>query len=163
KMTPPLSAELFPGIFISGSSVAGIASAKALQATAVKYRKPANECEAEPPIDGVDFGIRVGIIARNDEAEAWENEEDGFPEDRKGQITHQLVMKVSDSFWHQQLSQTAKHVKTGRSPYWLRPFENSKIFCPYLVGSYEPVAEELARLGNTPCIPLGKRRAARSG
>jgi alkanesulfonate monooxygenase len=145
KMTPPLSPALFPGIFISGSSEAGLAAAKALKATAVKYPKPAKECEAEPPIDGVDSGIRVGIIARKDETEAWEIAEQRFPEDRKGQITHQLAMKVSDSFWHQQLSQTAKHVKTDRSPYWLRPFENYKTFCPYLVGSHDQVAEELAR------------------
>jgi alkanesulfonate monooxygenase len=145
KMTPPLSPALFPGIFISGSSEAGLAAAKALKATAIKYPKPAKECEAEPPIDGVDSGIRVGIIARKDETEAWEIAEQRFPEDRKGQITHQLAMKVSDSFWHQQLSQTAKHVKTDRSPYWLRPFENYKTFCPYLVGSHDQVAEELAR------------------
>jgi alkanesulfonate monooxygenase len=145
KMTPPLSAELFPGIFVSGSSDAGLASARALKATAVKYPKPAKECEAEEPIDGVDSGIRVGIIARREEAEAWKIAEQRFPEDRKGQITHQLAMKVSDSLWHQQLSQTAKHTKTNRSPYWLRPFENYKTFCPYLVGSYDHVAEELGR------------------
>ena len=145
KMTPPLPAELFPGIFISGSSDAGLASAKALKATAVKYPKPAKECEAEPPLDGVDSGVRVGIIARRNESEAWEVAEQRFPEDRKGQITHQLAMKVSDSLWHQQLSQTAQHTKTDRSPYWLRPFENYKTFCPYLVGSYDHVAQELAR------------------
>ena len=140
KMTPPLPAELFPGIFISGSSDAGLASAKALKATAVKYPKPAKECEAEPPLDGVDSGVRVGIIARRNESEAWEVAEQRFPEDRQGQITHQLAMKVSDSLWHQQLSQTAQHTKTDRSPYWLRPFENYKTFCPYLVGSYDHVA-----------------------
>jgi alkanesulfonate monooxygenase len=145
KMTPPLSADLFPGIFISGSSDAGLESAKALKATAVKYPKPAKECEAEAPLDNIDSGVRVGIITRRDEAEAWEIAEQRFPEDRKGQITHQLAMKVSDSSWHQQLSETAKHTKTERSPYWLRPFENYKTFCPYLVGSYEKVAEELAR------------------
>jgi alkanesulfonate monooxygenase len=145
KMTPPLSAELFPGIFISGSSDAGLASAKALKATAVKYPKPAKECEVEASLDGIDSGVRVGIITRREETEAWEIAEQRFPEDRKGQITHQLAMKVSDSFWHQQLSQTAKHTKTDRSPYWLRPFENYKTFCPYLVGNYEQVAEELAR------------------
>ena len=30
-------------------------------------------------------------------------------------------------------------------PYWLVPFENYKTFCPYLVGSYQRVAAELAR------------------
>ncbi|MBV8486508.1 MAG: hypothetical protein JO077_26970 [Verrucomicrobia bacterium] len=43
------------------------------------------------------------------------------------------------------MSQTAKHTNTDRSPYWLRPFENYKTFCPYLVGSYDQVAEELTR------------------
>ena len=145
KMTPPLPAELFPGIFISGSSDAGLIAAKTLKATAVKYPRPANECEAEAPLDGLDSGVRVGIIARRNEAEAWEIAEQRFPEDRKGQITHQLAMKVSDSLWHQQLSQTAKQTKSQRSPYWLRPFENYKTFCPYLVGSYDQVGAELAR------------------
>jgi alkanesulfonate monooxygenase len=97
----------------------------------------------------------VGIITRADEGEAWEIAEQRFPEYRRGQITHQLAMKASDSLWHQQLSQTGKHTKTERSPYWLRSFENYKTSCPYLVGSYEQVAEELARyiaLGYTTVI-----------
>ena len=148
KMTPSLAAELFPGIFISGSSEAGLASAKALKATAVRYPKPVKEYEGEAPPDGVDSGARVGIITRSAEAEAWEIAEQRFPEDRKGQITHQLAMKASDSFWHYRLSQIAKETRTGRSPYWLRPFESYKTFCPYLVGSYDQVAKELARYVN---------------
>src|SRR6266478_2918811 len=35
KLTPPLPAELFPGIFVSGSSEAGLGAAKAIGATAV--------------------------------------------------------------------------------------------------------------------------------
>ncbi|HEU0175868.1 MAG TPA: hypothetical protein VFV58_16510, partial [Blastocatellia bacterium] len=31
------------------------------------------------------------------------------------------------------------------NPYWLIPFQNYKTNCPYLVGSYERVAQELAR------------------
>jgi alkanesulfonate monooxygenase len=115
KMTPPLSAELFPGIFVAGSSDAGLASAKALKATAVKYPKPAKECEAEEPLDGVDSDIRVGVIARRSRRSLGDRRA-RFREDRKGQITHQLAMKVSDSFWHQQLSETAKYTKTYRSP-----------------------------------------------
>ncbi len=152
KMIPPLPPGLFPGIFISGSSDAGIETAKALGATAVKYPKPAKEYEAEPPVEGLDSGIRVGIIAREDEDEAWEIAEQRFPEDRKGQLTHQLAMKVSDSVWHKQLSETAEQTRTARSTYWLRPFEHYKTFCPYLVGSYDPVADELARY-----IALGYR------
>jgi len=144
KMTPPLSPDLFPGIFMSGSSEAGLAAAKALGATAVKYPQPAREDETAPPDDAIDSGIRIGIIARDDEAEAWKIAHERFPEDRKGQLTHQLAMKVSDSAWHKQLSQLAEESKNNNSPYWLHPFENYKTFCPYLVGNYERVAAELA-------------------
>ena len=145
KMTPPLPPELQPGVFVSGSSDAGLDAAKALGAVAVKYPKPPKECVSEPPVDGLKSGIRVGIIAREDEDLAWEAAEQRFPEDRRGQLTHQLAMKVSDSLWHKQLTEMADQTRGQRHPYWLRPFENYKTFCPYLVGSYDRVAEELGR------------------
>ena len=145
QLTPPLPPELFPGIFISGSSNAGLATAQAIGATAIKYPKPAGECRQEPPDAGLDSGIRLGIIARPDEAEAWRVAYERFPEDRKGQLTHQLAMAVSDSSWHRQLSGMAKDTRSNPNPYWLVPFENYKTFCPYLVGSYDTVAEEISR------------------
>ena len=67
-----------------------------------------------------------------------------FPGDRKGQIAHELAMKVSDSHWHTQLSEMAKEIRLTQSVYWMWPFENYKTFCPYLVGSYQEVSEELS-------------------
>lgn len=145
RMTPALHPELVPGVFISGSSEAGLQAARAIGAVAVQYPKPASECLTEPPPTGLECGIRVGIIARPDEEEAWGIAEQRFPENRKGELTHQLAMKISDSTWHKQLSQTAEKTRDGQSPYWLRPFETYKTFCPYLVGSYARVSEELAR------------------
>ncbi len=145
RMTPALPPDLFPGIFVSGSSEAGLAAAKAIGATAIHYPRPAAEYEAEPPPDVGDAGVRVGIIAREDEERAWEVAEARFPEDRKGQLTHQLAMKTSDSVWHRQLSEMEKEAGDRQNPYWLRPFTNYKTFCPYLVGSYDRVATELAR------------------
>ncbi|TMI98613.1 MAG: LLM class flavin-dependent oxidoreductase [Bacillati bacterium ANGP1] len=143
RLTPPLRSELFPGIFVSGSSDAGLAAAKAIGATAVKYPKAPGEEVA--PDEGVGAGVRVGIIAREDSDEAWRIARERFPEDRRGQLTHQLAMKVSDSVWHGQLSELAEATASGDSPYWLVPFENYKTMCPYLVGSYERVGEELSR------------------
>jgi alkanesulfonate monooxygenase len=145
KLTPPLAPDLLPGIFVSGSSDAGLAAARTIGATAIKYPKPASE--EEPAPDVIECGIRVGIIARGTEAEAWEVAHARFPEDRKGQLTRQLASKVSDSVWHKQLSEQAVH-DAGASPYWMVPFENYKTMCPYLVGSYERVAAELARYMN---------------
>lgn len=143
KLTPPVPPDLFPGIFVSGSSEAGRRAAKAIGATAVKYPRAPTE-EAEPD-EGVGAGIRVGIIARESGDEAWQIARSRFPEDRKGQLTHQLAMKVSDSHWHRQLSELARVTAAGPHPYWLVPFENYQTMCPYLVGSYERVGEELAR------------------
>jgi alkanesulfonate monooxygenase len=140
KMVPPLPPELFPGIFVSGSSEAGLAAARETGATAIEYPKPIAQCDARSRTMA---GIRVGIITRNSEADAWQVASDRFPEDRKGALTHQLAMKTSDSVWHKTLSdlRTDSH---RDNTYWLRPFETYRSFCPYLVGSYVRVAEELA-------------------
>jgi len=140
KMVPPLPPELFPGIFVSGSSEAGLAAARETGATAIEYPKPIAQCDARSRTMA---GIRIGIITRNSEAEAWQVASDRFPEDRKGALTHQVAMKTSDSVWHKTLSalRTDSH---HDNTFLLRPFETYKSFCPYLVGSYDRVAEELA-------------------
>jgi alkanesulfonate monooxygenase len=143
SLVPALDPALMPRILLSGSSAEGLAAAKTLGALPVRYPEPASQ--AETPQDGArEFGIRVGIIVREYEVDAWKIARDRFPEDRRGQVTHQLAMKVSDSAWHRQLSAIAPQL-TPESAYWMVPFQNYKTFCPYLVGSYERVGEELAR------------------
>jgi alkanesulfonate monooxygenase len=142
KLAPPLAPELFPGIFVSASSEAGLAAARTLGATAVKYPKPAAEEELPPEVHS-SFGIRVGIIARKTDEEAWGVARARFPEDRRGQVTHQLAMKTSDSAWHKDLSRVGADAQHGA--YWLGPFQHYKTFCPYLVGSYELVGDVLAQ------------------
>ena len=145
KMTPPLPDALFPGVLISGSSEAGLSAARLLGAVPILYAKPAKDCASTAVNTGGHFGIRIGVIARPSEEEAWKEARQKFPEEKKGKMIHGLAMKVSDSVWHHELSRVIEENKTTRSCYWLAPFENYKTFCPYLVGSYEQVGEELAR------------------
>lgn len=153
RLAPALPAELFPGILVSGSSDAGLAAARAIGALAVQYPNPVSEYEKTPPPADLKCGIRIGVIARENAGEAWSVAHNRFPTDRRGQLTHQLAMKVSDSVWHKQLSEIGADLQSKpassadgeQSPYWLAPFENYKTNCPYLVGSYERVAQELAR------------------
>jgi alkanesulfonate monooxygenase len=144
KLVPRLAEEHRPEFFVSGSSPAGLGAARALGATAVKYPGPSHE---ETGIFGESLrcGIRVGIIARADAREAWAVAHERFPPDRRGQIAHSMAMSISDSAWHEQLSAMSEESAQGAHPYWLTPFENYKTFCPYLVGSYEAVEEELIR------------------
>jgi len=141
KLHPPLPTELLPDVFVSGSSDAGLAAAQSLGALAIKYPKPAGE-ELSPP-QGVRLGIRVGIIARPHEADAWDVARARFQDDRRGQLTRRLAEKVSDSVWHKQLAAMGRQEEGG--VYWMAPFQNYQAMCPYLVGSYSQVAEELAR------------------
>ncbi len=144
-MTPPMRADLFPGIFMSGSSDAGMATARALDATAVEYPKPSEEYNEVTAAERTNSGIRIGIIATEDRSKAWQIAHERFPGDRKGQLTHKVAMKVSDSQWHKQLSEWDRATQGEESLYWLWPFKNYKTFCPYLVGSHEEVSNELAK------------------
>jgi alkanesulfonate monooxygenase len=141
--------DLLPEIFVAGSSVAGLGAARALDAIAVKYPKPVDQEEGFEEVD-VRKGIRVGILTREREREAWEVANARFPGDRRGRLLHELAMKVSDSVWHKELS--AMGDSPGDGPYWLHPFENYQTMCPYLVGSYRNVGQELGRY-----IDLGAR------
>jgi alkanesulfonate monooxygenase len=156
RLAPKLPDELFPEIFVSGSSEAGLAAARAVGAVAVQYPATISECEKSPLPSDLIRGARVGVIAREDAGLAWRVAHDRFPGDRRGQLAHQLAMKVSDSVWRKQLStigaemepelgeESGEQTAGALNPYWLAPFQNYKTNCPYLVGSYERVARELA-------------------
>ncbi len=141
-LTPSLPPSLQPVVFVSGSSDAGMAAARTLGATAIKYPKPPGE-EQQEDEPGVPCGIRVGIIARPREQDAWDVAHARFPASRQGQLTRQLATKVSDSVWHQQLANLGG--AADGSPYWLHPFENYQTMCPYLVGNYRQVGMEISR------------------
>jgi alkanesulfonate monooxygenase len=142
RLAAGLPTELQPGLLMSGSSPAGRAAARSIGALAVKYPKRAGD---EVPQEDENSGVRVGIVARPRDEEAWRVAHARFPEDRKGQLTQKLAMKVSDSHWHRQLTQMSAEEHVEDDPYWLWPFENYATFCPYLVGSYDRVAEEVRR------------------
>jgi alkanesulfonate monooxygenase len=141
RLAPPLAPELVPAIWLSASSPAGLAVARALDAVRVWYPTATGDAIAGDDQAGARQAIRVGIVARAADDEAWRVAHARFPEDRAGQIAHALAVRASDSAWHEKLSRPAPDA----TPYWLVPFHNYKTFCPYLVGAYECVAGELAR------------------
>ncbi|MEJ2885469.1 LLM class flavin-dependent oxidoreductase [Actinomycetospora aeridis] len=149
RLAPALPPELMPEVLISGSSPAGRAAAEEIGATPVRYPEPLGSgADSDSPTGG---GVRIGIIARDDADEAWRVAHERFPADRTGQVAHAMAMRVSDSHWHHQLAGVAKNpappaeLGTEPEPYWLGPFENYQSFCPYLVGSHDRVAAEVAR------------------
>ena len=140
RLKPRLDQTLMPGITVSGSSLAGARAAQQLGATAIQYPRPAGDYSGSHDLEIADKGIRIGIIAREDALDAWRLAWSRFPSDERGQLTHRLAMRASDSVWHRQLSVLAEESTLQGNPYWLHPFENYRTFCPYLVGSYDEVA-----------------------
>ena len=143
KLTPPLPAELAPDMLVPGYSEAGRAAARKLQATAIEYPAPAAECA--PDADGAARGMRIGIIARRTEAEAWSVARARYPESRAGQLIPSLALEMSGSSWRAPFSRFAAAAARSDNPYWLTPSSQHKASCPYLVGSYERVAKDIAR------------------
>ncbi len=142
KLAPPMPVELQPGLLMSGSSDAGLATASVLGATAIQYPEPAGQ-ETTAPATGTATGIRVGIIARERSEDAWRIAHERFPPDRRGEMLHEMAMAKSDSQWHATLSKLADESAAGGNAYWLGPFQNYNTFCPYLVGDFDEVAAEL--------------------
>ncbi len=148
-----LEEELFPEIFVSGSSEAGMQAARNLKATAIQYPEPAKDYAGKKLDESMSFGIRIGIIARSHAKQAWKAGLDRFPLDRAGQLAHKLALKTTDSVWYKKLATIADDKKrlsraengkmSNMDTYWLHPFKNYKTMCPYLVGSYSDVAEQL--------------------
>lgn len=144
RLTPAVPDGLRPSLLISGSSPAGQEAAREIGAIAVRYPQPPEDEDPGLESSGLRHGLRVGIIARDDPAKAWAEARARFPDDRRGRLTHELAMKVSDSHWHRELSDREDGGE-GDNPYWLHPFKSYGTFCPYLVGSYDRVANEVAR------------------
>jgi alkanesulfonate monooxygenase len=146
SLKPALPPELFPLVLLSGSSSAGLSAARELNAVPVMYPEPPGEPARRIASS---YGIRVGIIARQDHDQAWRAARERFPADRAGKITRTLASKTSDSEWHKQLSGLAAE-KRGAT-YWLEPFENYKSNCPYFVGSYSEIGSEIGKYVSSGC------------
>jgi len=143
RIQPTLSPELFPGIMISGSSPAGAKAAARTNATAIKYPERVEDEERLFSSRTGPCGVRMGIIARSTDDEAWQVAHQRYPAQRRGKILHRIARSISDSYWHRRLSDRARTIASEKNAYWLGPFENYHTFCPQLVGSYDRVAQEL--------------------
>ncbi|BCB89718.1 LLM class flavin-dependent oxidoreductase [Phytohabitans suffuscus] len=144
-------ADLRPGFFVSGSSPSCRRAAKAIGAVRLCYPPWPDDAASEAGEPGTAWGMRVGIIARDDRDDAWAIAETRFPPDARGVGKQRIISRMSESSWQRKLSQMAEAAAragsagAGDGTYWLRPFQSYKTFCPYLVGSYDEVAGALQR------------------
>lgn len=143
-------------LFVAGSSPASISVAKDIADVVVTHPAPYEEWEKtfRKPLraDGYtgEFGIRIGLIPREERTEAWRVAYERFPQTWQGR-QETLLKTRSQSAWARQLATRAVVEEeagadgTGHDPYWLGAFRSSRASAPFLVGSHAEVSERLAQ------------------
>ncbi|WP_226607793.1 LLM class flavin-dependent oxidoreductase [Bacillus cereus] len=143
---PSIDNSLIPEIFIPGSSQESIDLALKVADTALirpqPYKQFIEKYLTNISHSNMNFAIRISIIARPSQDEAWKLAERRFKRDRRGEIT--TVMR-SNSLSHnaRTMASLALTQEKFDDVYWMGGFLSGKTEDPYLVGSYSDVANYL--------------------
>jgi alkanesulfonate monooxygenase len=147
-MFSQLPPELRPRAFVAGSSDAGKRMASVVGDIAITHPEPVEQFAQSffgPGREGLKIGIRIGILARDTDDEAWSIAHDLYPDDRRARMKT-VMRKKSPSEWNRRLAELATE-EDGLydEVYWTGAFRADKGNMPLLVGSYSKVADYLER------------------
>jgi alkanesulfonate monooxygenase len=143
SLARPLDPWLAPKIYISGASEDCVRAQRNLAIERLTYpREPSTYVGMAPQAV---WGVKIGIIAREDPEDAWRVAHRRFPVDPSGEQTHDLASKLVKSHWYKQQFADAVAESAPNGTYWLYPFRAYQTFAPYLVGSYAEVGDTFAR------------------
>jgi len=148
RMWAAVEPSLRPRVFVAGSSAAGRQAASAVSAdVAVTHPEPIDAFTTnflrDVP-DGLNIGIRIGLLARETADAGWQEARTRHRADRAAVIRTQLKRR-SASEWSRRLAVLATETDTVDEVYWTGAFGSGKGSFPLLVGDYEQVAAYLGR------------------
>lgn len=145
RLTTPVPEELLPTAYVSGSSAASLQAGETLGLGQLSFPLlPDDFASPEVRKNRFGAGISIGIIARDDSAEAWRIAHKRFPADPEGAARMKLLLSAASSSWQGQLASISIPDEAENEAYWLVPFRYHHTFCPYLVGSHDEVAQAVA-------------------
>ncbi|NJP52691.1 LLM class flavin-dependent oxidoreductase [Streptomyces sp. SBST2-5] len=143
-----LEPEQRPRIFVAGSSTAGKRAAAQIGDIAVTHPEPVDafaQTFLREDGTGPRTGIRIGLVARPTDDEAWEAAHTLYPGDRMSELKT-AMRKRSESDWSRRLAYLASgKEQTYDEVYWTGAYRADKGSMPLLVGSYRKVAAYLDR------------------
>ena len=142
---PGLDQDLYPKIFIPGSSKKSKQIILLYGDVAMTNPEPIAMFQQDYSSlfpKEVNLGIRVGIIARPTDSEAWAVAESYFPYNRTAYISSKFN-RSSDSSWKKRLVELTDNQQLYDETYWLGAITAGESNSPFLVGSYKRVAEYL--------------------
>ena len=140
-LLPGVPPELQPEFLLSGQSDAARQVTREVGAIGTQMLSPQFE-------NGLNDAkaMNFGVLTRPTAEEAWEVAHETFPDDEENQMIQEFSMQNTDSVWKKRMAIAAKLPDDTASGYWMGPFRNFRADGPYLVGSYERVAEAFAAL-----------------
>jgi alkanesulfonate monooxygenase len=139
-----LQAGLLPDYFIAGSSSEAKDAINETSAGNLGMAKPLPDLLDNKILPPAKSGIHFGILTREDN-NLTELVEATFPAmDEQEEILF-YSMRNTDAKWKKDMADNLSNDLNNKSAYTLLPFRNLKSDCPYLIGSYENVAEEIVK------------------
>ncbi|HEX6682169.1 MAG TPA: hypothetical protein VF062_05215, partial [Candidatus Limnocylindrales bacterium] len=90
------------------------------------------------------IGIRVGLVARETDEQAWEAALEGHQLDRAARL-RTLLKRESQSDWNRRVAQLAFEADVYDGVYWTGLYSTGRTAAPLLVGGYRKVADYLRR------------------
>ncbi|MGW4795812.1 LLM class flavin-dependent oxidoreductase [Nonomuraea sp. NPDC004297] len=142
-----IAPDLHPRIFVPGSSPAGLRVAHKVGGISLTHPEPIGTFAtgfAAERSERLRIGIRVGLIARQSDTEAWE-EATGVSSGSRAARIQALRRKDSESDHIRRMAEIARAQDLYDDVYWTVPYKSGKGYMPFLVGSYEKVAAYLRR------------------
>jgi alkanesulfonate monooxygenase SsuD/methylene tetrahydromethanopterin reductase-like flavin-dependent oxidoreductase (luciferase family) len=146
RMNTCLDPEVRPRTFVAGSSPAGTQMAAAVADVAITHPEPVEQFAEtfSPAREGLRTGIRIGLVARSTDEEAWSVARALYPEERVARLKT-AMQKQSQSDWIKRLAHLATEDGVYDEVYWTGAFRADKGSMPVLVGTYRKVADYLER------------------
>lgn len=147
RMHSRLEPEFMPRTFVAGSSPAGQRMAAAVADVAITHPEPVEQFSDTFLGQGRKsqrIGIRVGLVARPTDDEAWSAARNLYSEDRIARF-NTAMRKKSESDWIRRLAHLVTEEGIYDEVYWTGASRSDKGNLPVLVGSYRRVADYLER------------------
>ena len=139
-----LDAEHRPRIFVAGSSPAARRTVRAVADVAITHPEPVDRFVTTFVDADVEIGIRIGLLARDTDAQAWRIARARHPDDRRAELKT-AMRKKSESEWSRRLAVLAGAGETFDEVYWTGAYRTDRGAMPLLVGSHRRVADYLDR------------------
>jgi alkanesulfonate monooxygenase SsuD/methylene tetrahydromethanopterin reductase-like flavin-dependent oxidoreductase (luciferase family) len=147
RMGHRLDPALWPRTFVAGSSPAAQRTADAVADVMLTHPEPVEqfaETYRRPAGDPRRLAIRVGLLGRATDEEAWSVARALYPENRRSRLKTDF-RKRSPSDWSRRMAHLATEDGVYDEVYWTGAYRADKGNMPLLVGDYGKVADYLER------------------